>query len=424
VRHRSASQYDATVTTTLTIGTGSGTFASRTVRFDTTPAPFAFADALDVARGALVTSAAVTVTGINQPTPIEVANGAYSIGAAAFTTAPGTVRDGQTVRVQHTAASTFSTTVSTTLTIGGVTGAFKTTTLARDTAPDPFAFQGQANLPPSTTAVANEVTISGINDPAPIAVSGGQYSINGGPYTYSAGNVASGQKVRVRHTTSSAFSGTMKTVLNVGGVQGTFTTTTQARDTTPEPFAFAATTGVARSAPVVSNEITVAGINDATPVGIGGGSYSINGGAFTTAAGTVTNGQRLRVQHTSAAAFEASRQTVLTIGGVMGSFTSTTEVEDTKPDAFSFTDQSGALPLAETTSNTITVGGINSASAVSIAGGSYSVNGGAFTTASGTVGAGDTLTLNVTAGPVPTSAVNVTLTVGGVSDTWTVQTLP
>ena len=61
-----------------------------------------------------------------------------------------------------------------------------------------------------------------------------------------------------------------------------------------------------------------------SPISIAGGEYSVNGGPFTTAAGTITNGQTVEVRHTSAAAKGASVITTLTIGGVAGAFTSTT----------------------------------------------------------------------------------------------------
>lgn len=73
-----------------------------------------------------------------------------------------------------------------------------------------------------------------------------------------------------------------------------------------------------------SNSITVSGINSASPISIVGGSYSINGLAFTDSASTVSNGDSLRVRHTASAAFETATLTNLTIGGVSSIFSSTT----------------------------------------------------------------------------------------------------
>ena len=95
---------------------------------------------------------------------------------------------------------------------------------------------------------------------------------------------------------------------------------------------------------------------------------------------------------------------------------------DDVPDAFTFTDITGATVSTQYTSNQIAVAGINTASAISITGGTYSVNGGSYTASSGTVSNGDTVTVRVTSSGSNSTAVNVVLTIGGVSDTYTVTT--
>ncbi len=42
----------------------------------------------------------------------------------------------------------------------------------------------------------------------------------------------------------------------------------------------------------VSNEVTITGIEIAVPIKISGGSYSVNGGAFTSADGMIASGLR------------------------------------------------------------------------------------------------------------------------------------
>jgi hypothetical protein len=95
---------------------------------------------------------------------------------------------------------------------------------------------------------------------------------------------------------------------------------------------------------------------------------------------------------------------------------------DTTPDAFTFTDQTGVALNSTIISNTITVSGINAASAISISGGTYSINGGAYTSSSGTVTNGQTVTVAHTSSGSNGTAVNTTLTIGGVSDTFTSTT--
>jgi hypothetical protein len=92
-------------------------------------------------------------------------------------------------------------------------------------------------------------------------------------------------------------------------------------------------------------------------------------------------------------------------------------------DAYGFTDQTGAALSTLTTSDTITVTGIDASTPISITGGEYSINGGAYTSASGNVVVNDTVTLRVTSSASYSTAVNVALDIGGVQDTWTVTTM-
>lgn len=95
---------------------------------------------------------------------------------------------------------------------------------------------------------------------------------------------------------------------------------------------------------------------------------------------------------------------------------------DTTPDAFTFTDVTNASTSTDYESNTITVTGIDASTPISITGGQYSKNGGAYTAASGTVLVNDTVKVKATSSGSASTAVNVVLTIGGVSDTYTVTT--
>lgn len=96
-------------------------------------------------------------------------------------------------------------------------------------------------------------------------------------------------------------------------------------DTTPNSFTFTDQTNVALSTEIVSNVITISGINAAADINIIDGEYSINGGAYTNADGTVSNGNTVTVKHTSSDQNGADTDTTLTIGGISDTFTSTTK---------------------------------------------------------------------------------------------------
>jgi hypothetical protein len=106
-------------------------------------------------------------------------------------------------------------------------------------------------------------------------------------------------------------------------------TTPVANDTTPDAFSFTSQTGVPLSTLTSSNEVQIFGINTGAPISITGGEYSIaidptTYTAFTSSAGTIYNGQSIKVRHTSSASTNTNTTTTLNIGGVQATFTSTT----------------------------------------------------------------------------------------------------
>jgi len=101
-------------------------------------------------------------------------------------------------------------------------------------------------------------------------------------------------------------------------------TITPPSDTTPDAFSFAATTGTAPGAVVESGTIVVQGITATAPIAVSGGEYSINGGAWTAAAGTAVLGNQVKVRLTAPAGYGATGSATLTIGDVSASFSVTT----------------------------------------------------------------------------------------------------
>jgi hypothetical protein len=97
--------------------------------------------------------------------------------------------------------------------------------------------------------------------------------------------------------------------------------------------------------------------------------------------------------------------------------------DDTVPDAFSFTDQSGVALSSTITSAAITVTGIDAAATITVTGGEYDINGsGTFTADPGTVNNGDTVRARGTSSDQYLTGVDVAVTIGGVSDTFTITT--
>lgn len=301
-----------------------------------------------------------------------------------------------------------------------------------DRVPDSFAFLAQSNIEPGTVRVSNEIELSGFDVPVPIAVSGGEYSVNSAGFTAETGTANPGDRVAVRHTATTAFTATTTTSLEVGGIVGEFQSATRAADAIPDAFAFPAQIDVELESVRVSGEITVSGIEVPVPIAVSGGSYSVNGGAFVVMPTQVSAGDRVRVRHTASSAFSTEVVTVLTIGEISGGFSSRTLAADTTPDAFHFEDKVVRTPLLPRhVSNAITVTGINTTASISVTGGpdaEYSVNGRPFTSMPGQVVMGDRVRLR---NRIPlldlrpkAFSVDTMLTIGGVSDVWTISLLP
>lgn len=105
-----------------------------------------------------------------------------------------------------------------TVTIGALSG---------DLAPDAFAFTPQTKVQTNSTITSNSVTPAGYDAPADVSVSGGEYSIGcTAIFTNSAGLIAPGQSVCVRHTSATTGNAVTTTTITIGGIAATFQSTT------------------------------------------------------------------------------------------------------------------------------------------------------------------------------------------------------
>jgi len=103
-----------------------------------------------------------------------------------------------------------------------------------------------------------------------------------------------------------------------------FTVDKPANSTVPDAFAFASQPVVAPSSQILSNTITVYGINAPAAISVTGAEYSVNGGPFTAADGTVMNRDHVQLRMTSGAAPGQAVTSVLAIGGQQSAWTVTT----------------------------------------------------------------------------------------------------
>lgn len=308
--------------TTVTVGDKSATFTSTTIGTTSSVPAFSFAAKANVAGGSTQTSETITVTlAASEPITVQgeaAQTGEYRINDGAFTSAPGTVNSGDQVTVRHIAAASGQTV--TTLTIGDRSATFTSTTVPATVAAFAFSPASVTSFAVGATPASNPITVALTNGTsAPISVSGGTYSINNGAFTATTGTVSNGNTVTVQAPAGVA--GQTSTItLTIGDKSATFSHNT----VTVSAFTFPALTNVARNQQQTSSPAPVTLVGGPAPIRVVGGLYSVNGGAYTSAAGTVKTGDTVTVRHTSASTAAGTVTTTLTIGETSADFKSTT----------------------------------------------------------------------------------------------------
>ncbi|MCI2283961.1 hypothetical protein L3081_11805 [Colwellia sp. MSW7] len=97
-----------------------------------------------------------------------------------------------------------------------------------DTTPNAFDFSAKGNVEPDSLIASAQITISGINAPASISITGGEYSINNANFTSAAGTIKNNDKIQISITSSSNPLTESIAQLTIGGTSGTFRITTKA----------------------------------------------------------------------------------------------------------------------------------------------------------------------------------------------------
>ena len=272
-------------TYTVTIGSVSDSMVITTVAAsDGTPNAFTFSDVTNRELNQTQTSNLITIAGINISVAVSVTGGTYSKNGGAYTSSAGTCVVGDTFRVRHTSSSNYSTAVNTTLTVGGVSDTFTSTTRAIDDDPNSFSLGGnQSDLGRSSVVPVSTWTVAGMDSGATITVTGSgtagtQVSKNGVNYFTSLTGIANGDTIYSRGTTSSAYSTAVTATVTANTAQTSVTLTTEADPTAgPDEIAFPITTGTIKMSDI--NDF-FAGTGTSAPHNLGayyrGGTYVPN----------------------------------------------------------------------------------------------------------------------------------------------------
>ncbi len=279
-----------------------------------------------------------------------------------------------------------------------------------DTTPDPFGFTAQTGVALGATVTSNSIIPTGYAAAAGISVANGQYSIGcSGSFTSSAGTINPGQSVCARHTASSTPGATVTTTLTIGGINGTFSSTT-----------------LPNYALTVNRIGTGSGTVSSSPSGIDCGQSCsadfLSGTSVTLAAAAGGDSSFAGWSGSGCSGTGACVVSMTAARSVTARFNF---IPDTTPNVFGFTPQADISPGSTVTSDTIVPSGYNTATAVVVANGQYSIGcSGTFTSSAGTISPGQSVCVRHTASSTPNTVVTTTLSIGGVSGTFSSKTLP
>jgi len=251
------------------------------------------------------------------------------------------------------------------------------------------------------------------------AGSGDQVSLNGSTWSSSV-TVTNGATLYLRTLSSSSFNTSTTASATINGVTESFTITTEAEDSIPDNFSFTSVTNAALST-YYSRSTTITGINTSVTATAGSGDQvSLNGSTWSSSV-TVTDGATLYLRTLSSSSFNTSTTASVDVGGVVRSFTITTEAADTTPDNFSFSDFTNAA-LSTYYSRSTTITGINtSVTATAGSGDQVSLNGSTWSS-SVTVTNGATLYLRTLSSSSFNTSTTASANVGGVTGSFTITT--
>ena len=192
-----------------------------------------------------------------------------------------------------------------------------------------FSFIERTRIPTHVLVTSESVTVGGVGSGVAIRVSGAQspqFSIDGGTFTNSALSISDGQRLVVRHLSSSNANVRSVTTVAVGSYQTAFTSVTDAGDRTPNAFRIPSIGNVAPGASVDSASITPTGFDTATRISVSSGAmYRIGSGGFTDAVGRLLPGQAVTIRHVANSKRLGYTKSFLNLGGVTASFTTRTQ---------------------------------------------------------------------------------------------------
>ena len=386
---------------------------------DTTPNAFDFTNQTGLEINTLTESNTVTITGIDAAATVTISGNSaqFSINGGSYGTS-GTITNNQTLKLRMTTSSSFSTGVSTTITVGGVSDSVTFTTRAANvSAPTSVTATQTTNTSGSSQTV--DVTASGGTGTAQVSNDGSNYYSNGTDFSHSRNSTVTYYARNQNEGSNSSAITTSKFVppvvtlsaignftgMDANGFDNTYNVNTQRQNgnyNTHSSHWGTTTVSISDNASWLTTQVT----NTST-------------GTFRLAAGANSSGSRTAtVTYTTSTSFGASHTMTFTVQQ---------NTQDTTPDAISFTGQTVASGATANASHQIT--GIDTSITVTYSGsgtGSFAVSSSSSTPSSGFSQSSKSISNNQyihirDVGPsTGGSSVTATVTAGGVSGSFVV----
>lgn len=254
---------DTWKTCNLRIGGYTTQWGVKTLTPDLTPDPFEVPAVSGAQPGALVTSAAVTVTGIDYPATVvtAISGCALSVANEPFVTST-TIQNGQSFRVQATAAQQHGQVKSCSFWVGNAYKTWSVTTLTPDVTPNNFQFPNKSDAYPGAVVESDALAITGIDTPVTVEFAPGtvdcEHQINNGAWSAQPGTITNNQPLRLRAKAVLALGQLKSCSFKVGTVQSQWGVFTTVNPPTPTPTpVLKFPNPVPLNQPVSSNTVTV-----------------------------------------------------------------------------------------------------------------------------------------------------------------------
>jgi len=325
--------FSSSATVVVDIAGVAGTFTVTTSQELTIPSPFSFPAITEATSSKYYYSEGAEIQGINSGATINISGGEYSINGSTFTSDPGVIFQGQILTLRGMSPVGYGQSSQVDVTVGGVTESFNISTKAVDVNPEAIVFTDIVDADTNVNVQSELVTIKGINTPTTFTVTGGEFSVSGSAYSSGSGTISPGQTIRLRVFTSSAYETAVVASLDINGDISLFSVTTkqQPQETVPDFFNFEDVSGQPVSSPVDSNEVTLSGMAVPLVASILGGTYSVNGAAFTSQDVQVNNGDTVVLRVVTPAEGAAQNTLRFTVGPVTATWTVITEIPTIAP---------------------------------------------------------------------------------------------